>query len=222
MTKKNDFKIEEYKYDFSHLKKRVLPNTIGAEMLVKASKPKAIYQKLGMEYDVSKIAEKVEIDKLPLAVDATAGLGEDSFILAAAGFRVIMYERDNQIADLLEKTLDDARRSGDEIIQNISERMTLVKDDSIIELPQMCEIPEVVLLDPMFPERKKSGLVKKKFQMIHTMEKPCEDEKELFDAARKTNACKIMVKRPAKGPFLADEKPSYSIYGNVIRYDVYI
>lgn len=209
----------EYTYTFDNIKKRILPHNIGGEMLVKAAKPKNVFEKLGLNYQdfrEGRISNKVE---LPLAIDATAGLGEDALLLAASGFRVIMFERDEKIAELLEKTLE-ANREDDEIGDIIS-RMTLYKQDSIEVLPTLDVHPTVILLDPMFPERKKTGLVKKKFQMIHTLEAPCSDEAELFDAALSCGADKIIVKRPAKGPFLSGKTPSYSIKGNVIRYDVY-
>ena len=41
----------------------------------------------------------------PRAVDATAGLGEDSLLLAAAGFEVTLCEADPVIAVLLEDAL---------------------------------------------------------------------------------------------------------------------
>ena len=44
----------------------------------------------------------------PTAVDATAGLGEDSLLLAAAGFSVTLIERDPAIAALLSDALERA------------------------------------------------------------------------------------------------------------------
>jgi len=77
----------------------------------------------------------------------------------------------------------------------------------------------VILLDPMFPERTKSALVKKKFQLLHLLEKPCDDEAGLLSAAMKTNPGRILIKRPAKGPWLAGVKPSFSLAGKAVRYD---
>jgi 16S rRNA (guanine1516-N2)-methyltransferase len=77
----------------------------------------------------------------------------------------------------------------------------------------------VILLDPMFPERQKSALVKKKFQLLQQLECPCTDEEELLQAAINAKPRKIIIKRPAKGPFLANRKPDYSISGKAIRYD---
>ena len=82
--------------------------------------------------------------------------------------------------------------------------------------------PDVILLDPMFPERQKSALVKKKLQMIQKLETPCEDERALFLAAVSAAPKKLIVKRPPKGPHLADAKPDYAITGKAVRYDCYV
>ena len=79
---------------------------------------------------------------------------------------------------------------------------------------------DVIYLDPMFPGRQKSGLINKKLQLIQKLESPCTEEATLLEAALATGAPKIIIKRPAKGPWLADRKPSYVIEGKVIRYDV--
>ena len=79
--------------------------------------------------------------------------------------------------------------------------------------------PDLVYLDPMFPARRKSGLVKKKFQLLHLLEPPCEDEEDLLDAALAARPRRIIVKRPLKGPYLGGLRPGYSISGKTIRYD---
>ena len=79
--------------------------------------------------------------------------------------------------------------------------------------------PDVILLDPMFPARQKSALVKKKLQMIQKLEIPCAGEAELLLAAMKAGPKKLIIKRPPKGPFLADVKPDHSITGKAVRFD---
>ncbi len=74
----------------------------------------------------------------------------------------------------------------------------------------------------MFPAREKSAAVKKKFQLLQRLEKPCDDEAALLGAARAARPKKVVVKRPAKGPALAGSTPDYSISGKAIRYDCYI
>ena len=153
-------------------------------------------------------------------VDATAGLGEDSLILAAAGFEVDLFERDAVIAALLEDTL--ARASEDEVLSPIAARMHLHNEDSILGLRMLGFEPDAILLDPMFPAKQKSAKTKKKLQLFQKLERPCEDEEELMEAALAANPRKIVVKRPLKGPFLAGRKPSYSLEGKTIRYDVIV
>ena len=152
-----------------------------------------------------------------MALDATAGLGEDSLLLAAAGFHVRMYEKDPVIAALLEDAMNRAKELP-ELSAAVS-RMELFKEDSISAMKNTDTSPDIILLDPMFPQRQKSALVGKKFQLIHILEKPCEDEKDLLDAAISAHPRKIIIKRPLKGSFLGGRKPDYSISGKAIRYD---
>jgi len=186
--------------DFTKMLPRLKPNNLSGEMLVKAAKTKGV--------------------DAPVAIDATAGMGEDSLLLAAAGFRVKLYERDSVIAALLADTL---RRSAQvPELSDIIARMELSCADSLEELPRLGFVPDVVVLDPMFPERTKSASVKKKFQLIHQLERPCDAEEELLAAALATGAHKIVIKRPLKGAYLAGRKPSYSLSGKAIRYDVIV
>ena len=158
-------------------------------------------------------------------LDATAGMGEDSLLLAAAGFHVRLYEQNPVIAALLSDTL---RRAGqDPSLGPVVDRMELIRGDSIeamrrIGADRSEKAVQVIYLDPMFPAREKSGLIKKKFQLLQQLECPCTEEEALMEAALQTGAQKIVVKRPAKGPFLAGRKPSYTLEGKAIRYDCYV
>ena len=73
----------------------------------------------------------------------------------------------------------------------------------------------------MFPGRTKSAAVKKKFQLLHHLECPCDDAEAdvLVRAALACGPRKVVIKRPAKGPLLAGAKPSYSVSGKAVRYD---
>lgn len=189
--------------DFTKLQKRLQYHNLTHELLVKATKVKG--------------REKLRV------IDATAGMGEDSLLLAAAGCEVTLFEQDLVIAALLQDTM---RRALEEVaLHEIVMRMQLVEGDSIDHLRMLGETserPDVIYLDPMFPERQKSGLVKKKFQLIHYLEAPAENEEALMQAAIAARPFKIVVKRPAKGPYLAGLKPSYSLDGKAIRYDCYV
>lgn len=184
--------------DFTRLLSRIHPNKINRELVVRAAKIKGV--------------------PTPTAVDATAGLGEDSLLLAAAGFAITLFERNPQIAALLQDALD--RAAANETLAPIAARMKLIEADSMIELPCLDFQPDVVLLDPMFPEKQKSAAVKKKLQLLQQLEQPCEDEAALLAAAEAAHPRKIVIKRPLHGPHLAGRKPSYSLSGKAVRYDV--
>lgn len=183
--------------DFSSMLPRMVPGKLQRELVVRAAKVKGV--------------------DAPRAIDATAGLGEDAFLLAAAGFSVQMYELDPVIAVLLADALRRAR--ADARLAPVIERMSLAEGDSIEALRQLASAPDVVLLDPMFPARRKSALVKKKFQLLHQLERPCADEEALLQAAIDACPRKVVIKRPLKGAALAGRKPSYSLKGTSIRYD---
>lgn len=184
--------------DFVSLKKRIAQPNLNSEMIVKAAKIKGATQPLRL-------------------LDATAGMGTDSFLLAAAGFYVDMYEYDSVIAALLNDAL--CRAADDAELKPVVDRITLHECDSIQAMQSLGYRPDVILLDPMFPERQKSALVKKKFQLLQQLECPCDAETELLDAAIAAHPRRIIIKRPLKAPFLAERKPSFTMLGKAIRYD---
>lgn len=186
--------------DFGRMLPRARHDRLGRELLIKAARIKGVAS--------------------PHVLDATAGLGEDSFLLAAAGFEVTLCESDTTIAALLRDGLERAAQVPE--TAEIVARMTFIEDDSIKVMAALEQAPDVVYLDPMFPERTKSAAVKKKFQLLHHLERPCDNAEELLQAALATGAKKIVIKRPVKGELLAGAKPSYQVKGKAIRYDVIV
>ena len=191
--------------DFTRELRRLRPANVSRELLVRAARVR------GCEH--------------PRAVDATAGMGEDSLLLAAAGFDVTLYEHDAVIAALLADALERAAAVPE--LAPLVARMRLVHGDSVAALRAIADAdasarPDVVLLDPMFPERRKSASVKKKAQLLQRLQTPEKDEAAMLDAAIGARPRKVVVKRPLKGPFLAGVKPAYQIAGKAVRYDVLV
>lgn len=187
-----------YQGDFENMLHRVTNGRLQHEMLAKA----------------------VKTDQENLkAIDATAGMGEDSLLLAACGYQVTLYEQNPVIAILLKDALRRAKKNT--VLKNIVSRMQLVEGDSIEHLNKRLDPVDVIYLDPMFPGRQKSGLINKKLQLIQKLEPPCSKETALFDAAMAAQPSKIIVKRPLKSPYLDERVPSYSLKGKAIRYDCY-
>ena len=97
-------------------------------------------------------------DRVPEVLDATAGLGTDAYVLAAAGCRVVMCERHPVAATLLLDALSRARSAGGELAATAA-RMSLRVCDARSLLPGTRF--DVIYLDPMFPPRHKAALAKK-------------------------------------------------------------
>ena len=126
-------------------------------------------------------------------VDATAGLGRDSLLLASYGARVQMCERHPVVHALLEDGL----------------RRVLAPN------------PGAMTLDPMFPESKKSALVKKEMRLFHHLVGQDEDGEQLLRAALAGARHRVVVKRPPHAPCLNGPAPQLAISGKAVRFDVY-
>ncbi|WP_245932462.1 class I SAM-dependent methyltransferase [Isoalcanivorax indicus] len=155
-------------------------------------------------------------DEGGLLVDATAGLGRDAALLAAAGWQVVMLERHPVLHALLADGLARAPL--------LAGRLTLVQADSCAWLAQSSEAPTVVYLDPMFPARDKSAAVKKELVWLQWLTDATPDETEeaaLLAAALATASKRVVVKRPLRAAPLAGRAPSHAHSGKTVRFDVY-
>jgi 16S rRNA (guanine1516-N2)-methyltransferase len=160
----------------------------------------------------------------PAVLDATGGLGRDSFLLAAAGCQVRIFEREPVLAALLADGLQ--RASLCPATAAIAARISLTVSNAMVVLQEMQnkgQRAEVIYLDPMFPERRKSALVKKEAQFLQLLAAPDspEAEKKLLAAALAVSG-RVAVKRPVKASFLAGRQASHSLNGKTVRFDVYL
>lgn len=190
----------ELRASFDDMRRRLRPDALSGELLVKAARVKGV--------------------AAPTLVDATAGLGQDSLLLAAAGFAVTLFECNPVIAAMLADAVE--RACEDSLLAEAASRMRVVEGDSVAGLRGLSAPPDVVYLDPMFPGRTKSAAVKKKFQLLHRLEAPCDDERALLDAAIAARPRKVVVKRPLKGACLGGVKPDYELRGKAVRYDCFV
>jgi 16S rRNA (guanine1516-N2)-methyltransferase len=157
--------------------------------------------------------------------DATAGLGRDSFVLATLGCELTMMERTPVVFELLSDGLQRGRDCGDPDLLDILHRMTLLPGDSLEHLQTLAaseDKPDVIYLDPMFPERTKSASVKKEMAVFHSVVGGDDDADSLLPLALQAARYRVVVKRPAKAPLLNDQAPSYQLQGKTSRYDIYV
>ena len=158
---------------------------------------------------------------MPTVVDATAGLGRDAFVLASLGCKVTLIERSPVVAALLQDGL--ARAAQDpEVGPWVSERMPLLQGPAVDNLLALSERAEVIYLDPMFPHKQKSALVKKEMRVFQSLVGPDLDADALLPAALKMANKRVVVKRPAYAGWLNEHKPSMAIETKGNRFDVYV
>ncbi|WP_323838088.1 16S rRNA (guanine(1516)-N(2))-methyltransferase RsmJ [Photorhabdus africana] len=162
----------------------------------------------------------IKKDYLPTVVDATAGLGRDAFVLASLGCHVRMLERHPVVAALLDDGLQRGYQDK-EIGGWLQERMTLLHASSITALADITSQPDVVYLDPMYPHKQKSALVKKEMRVFQSLVGADEDADSLLSPARALAKRRVVVKRPDYAEPLAGVAASAAITTKNHRFDIY-
>lgn len=159
---------------------------------------------------------------LPTVLDATAGLGRDAFVLATLGCQITLLERHPIVAALLKDGLQRGLESME--VAFIIERMKFVQGNAI-QLMQHWQLstPQVIYLDPMFPDRDKSALVKKEMRLFRPLVGDDQDATELLSTALELASHRVVVKRPRKAPCIESSMAvSYNLEGKSSRYDIYV
>ncbi len=157
----------------------------------------------------------------PEVLDLTAGLGRDSFVLASLGCTVHLLERSPVIAALLQDGLQRAEKETD-FKQIMTPRLNLHYTDALNYLKELANYPDTIYLDPMYPHRQKSALVKKEMRIFRHLVGNDEDAPQLLQLALSRAKKRVVVKRPKGAPTLDQLKPNWIIESENTRYDVYL
>ncbi|MDP3858118.1 MAG: class I SAM-dependent methyltransferase [Stagnimonas sp.] len=171
------------------------------------------------------LAKAVGLHKQPRlhVLDGTAGLGRDSYTLAALGATVTLVERTPALVRLLRDA--QARALLAEGSRAIAERLTVIEAVShqlLLSAAAEGAQWDVIYLDPMYPEDGKSALPAKEMQVLRDLTGGDADADALLDPALACARQRVVVKRPAKAPWLAGRKPSLEYQGTQARFDVYL
>lgn len=166
----------------------------------------------------------IKQNHLPTVLDATAGFARDSFTLASLGCQITLLERSPVLAAMLEDAIE--RASYDHQIANIIARMDLHRIDAQTYLSEIATnkapAPDVIYLDPMFPERKKKAQVKKEMQILHQLLGSDDQTPYPLELALTVAKQRVVVKRPKQAEDLNNLEPSYRVIGKASRYDIYL
>ncbi|MGP9544210.1 class I SAM-dependent methyltransferase [Psychrobacter sp. AOP7-B1-25] len=175
-------------------------------------------------------------------VDATAGFGHDSLILASTGAQVTMLEQQPLMALLL--LVEQQRMSALPNWQKLMSRLQIINTDALSYFANLkvdsvtdnSTIIDVVYLDPMFPEDSyqdsktgKGAKVGKHMQALHQLARPptLDKERQLLNSAQAVvkkstqGQGRVVVKRPQFAPLLAGEPASESWHNEAVRFDGY-
>lgn len=155
---------------------------------------------------------------LPSIIDATAGFGTDAFLLASIGCEVILIEKDPLMAALLQ---DGIRRW--QLAESVNIKLYVGQAETLIPTLASETFPEVIYLDPMFPERRKTAAVKKPMAFLQLWlphDDNASDEMALLELAKTYAKKRIVIKRPIKAPYLANITPNGAINTKHHRYDI--
>ncbi|WP_201625232.1 class I SAM-dependent methyltransferase [Psychrobacter immobilis] len=188
-------------------------------------------------------AAKITADST--VIDATAGFGHDSLILASTGAQVTMLEQQPLMALLL--LAEQQRMSTLPNWQKLMSRLQIINVDALSYFAKLqaesvnaikendAKVVDVIYLDPMFPEDSyqdsktgKGAKVGKHMQALHQLARPptSEEELQLLQSAQAivsqgARQGRVVVKRPQLAPLLANQQPSESWHNEAVRFDGY-
>lgn len=152
-------------------------------------------------------------------LDATAGLGTDTLLLAALGFRVTAVERHPVLHYLLQAALRQARSMPDHA--TYLDAIELHHAEAGDWLASTQNDPDIFYLDPMFPARSKSAAVKKEMTLMQALVGEDDAAGPLLEQALDRVKYRVVVKRPPQAPPLAGRQPTSQLTGKAVRFDIY-
>ena len=155
-------------------------------------------------------------------IDATAGLLGDAFLLAVAGYEVTAIERSALVYLLAKDGVERAERDP-RLAELLGGRLKVVHADArewLSARAGTAEAPDAVVIDPMFPpKKKKSALPRKEMAALREVVGADLDAADLLAAARACARRRVILKRGDDAPELA--KPDWSIEGTTVRFDAW-
>jgi len=147
-------------------------------------------------------------------IDATAGWGQDTFLIWMMGYDVVAVERSLVIGALLIDGMQRFQRT------ESSPRCPHVIVADSIEFLQRNNA-DCVYLDPMFPPRKKmSALARRSMRVLRELVGDDNDRDRLFERAWQAASRRVVVKRPNYSkPW---RTPDQTFVGKLMSYDLFL
>ncbi len=153
-------------------------------------------------------------------LDAMTGLGSDAFLLACAGCRVTMLERNEIVFSLLRDGLLRGSKGLPETRAAVAEMMLLKGD--FLEKNDELDNFDVLYIDPMFPSKRNTARSKKPMYLLQQLLGEAQEETDLLSLALSKARDRVVVKRAKHSPNYNNRKPDINFKGTSSRYDVYL
>jgi 16S rRNA (guanine1516-N2)-methyltransferase len=157
-------------------------------------------------------------NKKPFILDACAGLGKDALTFLMLSCHVTLLERSPIVFELLKDGLENSL-SGYHFSDLLSLHLMEAKD--YLEQLKPAQYPDVIYLDPMYPDRNKKALSKKEMQILRLITGDNWDAADLLDKALSLARERVVVKRRRLDEPLGDKNPDTQLTGKTIRFDIY-
>lgn len=158
--------------------------------------------------------------------DLTAGMAKDSFVFFSQGAHVTAFEKNEVVFSLLE---DGYRRwvasSGGSERFHIAfgdafEILESINGKPSSEIPY--QKPDVIYIDPMYPQKKSSAKPKKEMEVFRKILEPDSRVEELLERSLEVAQYRVVLKRPLKSDFAGGRKPTHSFESKLVRFDMYL
>ena len=170
-------------------------------------------------------------------------IGRDAAIIAMSNSvrQVVMIERDPIVGSLLEDglrrvELSSTLQSSCNMEKTLATKLRFMHGEGINILQNLEQFelsrPNVCYLDPMFPQRTKSGKVKKNMQILHSLldtnsdsgeEARALSEENLLEIALNVATKRVVVKRPINANVIRSSVlPNFDVTGSINRWDIYL
>jgi 16S rRNA (guanine1516-N2)-methyltransferase len=175
-------------------------------------------QKLDLKHEMLYKAIGIKSGHLPTVIDATAGWGRDSMIIAAFGCTVVMLEKNSSVADKLQYALNQAIKN--DLLRPIVNRMSLHNKCAIQFFIDNTVVADVIYCDPMFTN-KRSALPKKELQVLQDLVGSQDNPKTLVEKAILSAKNRVVVKRSKATPPYVDN-PSFTLKARSHHFDIYL
>ena len=132
-----------------------------------------------------------------------------------------LVERHPVVYLLLQDGLNRAYQNA-EIGAMLRQNLRLLNVRQINELNPQTDCADVVYLDPMYPHKQKSALVKKEMRVFQYLVGADSDADKLISPALQLAKKRVVVKRPDYAEYLCKKPPHFSRKTKNHRFDIYM